>query len=180
PGPRRQRRRIDAGEHVIDHQPLEVLAVAHVPVKRHRPHAKLVRHGAHRERGEAIAVGDRQRRGSDVLDGERLRPGHDGLTAYTIRSTCTSMSVHRTPTTLSPPYLPGDRVAPRTLIALTGDGVEVPDGRSLVHLQFRRFAGCPICDLHLRSISRRAADIAAAGVREVVVFHSDAAELREY
>jgi peroxiredoxin len=48
-----------------------------------------------------------------------------------------------------------------------------------VHLQFRRFAGCPICNLHLRSVVRRHDEIVAAGVREVVVFHSGADELGE-
>jgi peroxiredoxin len=56
----------------------------------------------------------------------------------------------------------------------------IPDPERLVHLQFRRFAGCPICNLHLRSVVRRHDEIEAAGIREVVVFHSPAEELREY
>jgi hypothetical protein len=68
----------------------------------------------------------------------------------------------------------------RELIAVGGDVVPIPDPERLIHLQFRRFAGCPICNLHLRSIVRRHDEIAAAGVREVVVFHSPAAELAEY
>src|SRR6266536_4293627 len=64
----------------------------------------------------------------------------------------------------------------------TADGVlaEVPDPDRLVHLQFRRFAGCPVCNLHLRSVVRRHDEIVAAGVREVVVFHSTAEELRPH
>ncbi|MEU8135046.1 peroxiredoxin-like family protein [Streptodolium elevatio] len=58
--------------------------------------------------------------------------------------------------------------------------VSVPDAERLVHLQFRRFAGCPVCNLHLRSIVRRHDEITAAGVKEVVVFHSPADELREH
>ncbi|GAA0482504.1 alkyl hydroperoxide reductase [Paractinoplanes deccanensis] len=68
----------------------------------------------------------------------------------------------------------------RELIAADGAVVPVPDPERLVHLQFRRFAGCPICNLHLQSIVRRHAEIEAAGIREVVVFHSPAEELREY
>ncbi|WTW97853.1 AhpC/TSA family protein [Streptomycetaceae bacterium NBC_01309] len=56
----------------------------------------------------------------------------------------------------------------------------VPDAERLVHLQFRRFAGCPVCNLHLRSIVRRHDEITAAGVTEVVVFHSPEDELREH
>ncbi|HSA50558.1 MAG TPA: AhpC/TSA family protein, partial [Yinghuangia sp.] len=37
-----------------------------------------------------------------------------------------------------------------------------------------------MCNLHLRSIERRHDEIRAAGVTEVVVFHSPAAELREH
>ena len=71
-------------------------------------------------------------------------------------------------------------VAKRELLAVTGERVKVPDPDHLVHLQFRRFAGCPICNLHLQSIVRRHDEISAAGIREVVFFHSPAEELREY
>ncbi|MDT3445661.1 MULTISPECIES: peroxiredoxin-like family protein [unclassified Pseudofrankia] len=79
------------------------------------------------------------------------------------------------------PVRPGDVVAVRELVPVAGPPIPVPDpaGR-LVHLQFRRFAGCPICNLHLRSVARRVAEIEGAGVREVVVFHSPAAELARY
>ncbi|MFE1553935.1 peroxiredoxin-like family protein [Streptomyces sp. NPDC058734] len=79
----------------------------------------------------------------------------------------------------------GSAVPARTLTAV-GDGtpVAVPDPGAgpdrLIHLQFRRFAGCPVCHLHLRSVVRRHAEIEAAGIREVVVFHSTAEELREH
>jgi hypothetical protein len=46
-----------------------------------------------------------------------------------------------------------------------------------VHLQFRRFAGCPVCNLHLHSIVQRYNEIMAASIREVVVFHSTVEEL---
>ncbi|QWB27317.1 MULTISPECIES: peroxiredoxin-like family protein [Streptomyces] len=75
------------------------------------------------------------------------------------------------------PVEPGSTVNARTLSAVSGDEVAVPDPGRLVHLQFRRFAGCPVCNLHLRSVIRRHGEIEAAGVREVVVFHSPAGEL---
>lgn len=74
----------------------------------------------------------------------------------------------------------GSMVPPRALQAVTGELLPVPDSRRLVHLQFRRFAGCPVCDLHLRSFAARHAEIAAAGVREIAVFHSSPEELRRY
>jgi hypothetical protein len=71
-------------------------------------------------------------------------------------------------------------VSARTLVTVNGAPVLVPDPERLVHLQFRRFAGCPVCNLHLRSIVNRRAEIEAAGVREVVLFHSSADALRPY
>ncbi|MFJ3714319.1 peroxiredoxin-like family protein [Streptomyces sp. NPDC090057] len=65
----------------------------------------------------------------------------------------------------------------RELTAVSGDRIAVPDPDRLIHLQFRRFAGCPVCNLHLRSVVLRHREIEAAGVREVVVFHSPAGEL---
>jgi hypothetical protein len=66
----------------------------------------------------------------------------------------------------------------RCLISVTGAAIELPDPARLVHLQFHRFAGCPVCSLHLRSFARRHAELEAAGIREVVVFHSPPDELR--
>ena len=64
----------------------------------------------------------------------------------------------------------------------TADGDPVPStgGAGLTHLQLRRFAGCPICDLHLRAVGAALPRIEAAGLREVVVFHSSVGELRRY
>jgi peroxiredoxin len=51
--------------------------------------------------------------------------------------------------------------------------VAIPDKASqCVHLQFRRFAGCPICNLHLRTFVKRHPELEEAGIHEVVVFHS--------
>ena len=50
--------------------------------------------------------------------------------------------------------------------------IQIPDPSRLVHLQFRRFAGCPVCDMHLHSMARRHSEIVASSIQEVVVFHS--------
>ena len=75
---------------------------------------------------------------------------------------------------------PGASVPARELTSIAGEVVHVPDAGRLIHLQLRRFAGCPVCNLHLQSIVRRHDDIVAAGIREVVVFHSSAGELRRH
>ena len=71
----------------------------------------------------------------------------------------------------------GDAVAPRLLTTIRSAAVPIPDPRLLVHLQFRRYAGCPICNVHLHSMARRHDGIRAAGIREVAVFHSPAEDM---
>ena len=73
----------------------------------------------------------------------------------------------------------GETFIPRELVTLAGATVRIPDPQYVVHLQMRRYAGCPICSLHLRSFARRKDDLARAGVREVAVFHSSAEALRK-
>jgi peroxiredoxin len=72
------------------------------------------------------------------------------------------------------------RFAPRPIVTATGETLQVPVPGKLTHLQLRRFAGCPICNLHLASVAKRHDELTAAGVREVVVFHSTPDELRKY
>lgn len=74
----------------------------------------------------------------------------------------------------------GDKLDPRTVTNLDGATVPIPDPGHRLHLQFRRHAGCPICNTHLRSVTQRLDDITTAGIREVVFFHSSADLLREY
>ncbi len=74
----------------------------------------------------------------------------------------------------------GAVVAPRTLETVGGQSVMVPAAVGRTHLQFRRFAGCPICHLHLRSFAERHNEVADAGITEVVYFHSPVKELSGY
>lgn len=72
-------------------------------------------------------------------------------------------------------------IAPMSLETIHGKAVVLPDPATrYVHLQFRRFAGCPVCNFHLHSLSRRSTEIAAAGIREVVFFHSPVQEMLNY
>jgi peroxiredoxin len=74
----------------------------------------------------------------------------------------------------------GNLLNHRELVTIQGGAVRIPEPERLVHLQFRRYAGCPICNMHLRSISQRHEEILAAGIREVVVFHSSAETMLEF
>jgi peroxiredoxin len=73
-----------------------------------------------------------------------------------------------------------DSVPVATLESVTGEKVELTGSNHLVHLQFRRFVDCPICNMHLAELRRRADEIGAAGIQEVVVFHSSAQSIRSY
>jgi hypothetical protein len=73
----------------------------------------------------------------------------------------------------------GDIISKRKLAGIS-DPILIPDPKRLVHLQLRRFAGCNICNLHLRSFVTRKDEIARAGILEVVVFHSTVEEIRKY
>jgi peroxiredoxin len=75
---------------------------------------------------------------------------------------------------------PGVCIRSRELESLSGKRVRLPDAGRLIHLQFRRFAGCPVCNLHLYTFVRRHDSLQKAGIQEVVVFHSTAEELREH
>lgn len=75
---------------------------------------------------------------------------------------------------------PGSVITTRKYATITGDSVTVPAPKRLTHLQFRRFAGCPICHLHLRSFATRHHELAEAGIDEVVFFHSPASALQGY
>ena len=76
---------------------------------------------------------------------------------------------------------PGDRVEALRQRSILDQPVQIPgaDGR-LTHLQLRRHAGCPICNLHLRSFAARLGELQAAGIQEVAVFHSDAETMRPF
>jgi peroxiredoxin len=91
------------------------------------------------------------------------------------RPRATSAPTHRLGRTVRP----GDVVRARTLDGLDGR-VELPRREGLVHLQLRRFAGCPVCNLHLATFVRRHGELVDAGVHEVVVFHSSTAALRRH
>ncbi len=75
----------------------------------------------------------------------------------------------------------GTLLPPLAFRTLAGEDISIPSrGPELLHLQFRRFAGCPICSTHLRGFTRRAEEIRAAGIREVIFFHSSEKELRKH
>jgi len=76
---------------------------------------------------------------------------------------------------------PGDFVEPCVLETVQGTGVPIPPpAQTMLHLQFRRFAGCPICNLHLRSFIRRYRELEENQIQEVAVFHSPKSAMLEH
>jgi peroxiredoxin len=71
----------------------------------------------------------------------------------------------------------GETITPRVLTTIRSEAVPIPDATCFVHLQFRRYAGCPICTIHMRSLARRHDEIRVAGIREIAVFHSPAEDM---
>lgn len=65
-------------------------------------------------------------------------------------------------------------------MSIKSEKVSLPDPRKLVHLQFRRYAGCPVCNLHLQSIVKRHGALIVEGLHEIVVFHSSEKLLKPF
>src|SRR5438132_13714036 len=74
----------------------------------------------------------------------------------------------------------GDIVPATTVESVTGEPIKLPDADRLVHLQFRRFVDCPICNTPIAEVRRRAREIEAAGVKEVLVCHCSAKSIGSY
>ncbi len=74
----------------------------------------------------------------------------------------------------------GDMLPTTVMEAVTREAINLPDAERLVHLQFRRFVDCPICNTHIAEFRRRAREIEAAGIKEVILFHSSPKSIRSY
>ena len=75
----------------------------------------------------------------------------------------------------------GDIIPVTTFTTFKGETVSLTNSSTpLIHIQFRRQAGCPICDMHLRSIMKCEDELTTLGVSEVVFFHSTPEELKEH
>jgi len=77
-------------------------------------------------------------------------------------------------------FKPGDVLPTTVMEAVTGEAINLPDAKRLVHLQFRRFVDCPICNTHIAEYRRRARETEAAGIKEVIVFHSSPKSIRSH
>lgn len=75
----------------------------------------------------------------------------------------------------------GAVISPESLTSIKGEAVLLPDRQSeFIHVQFRRFAGCPVCNFHLHTMAKRQPELVAQGIKQLVFFHSSEQEMRKY
>lgn len=74
----------------------------------------------------------------------------------------------------------GDFIVSQKLQTISESKVDVPAALQVTHIQFRRFASCPICNLHIHTFIERHLDLVANGIQEIVVFHSTQDEMLKY
>jgi peroxiredoxin len=106
-----------------------------------------------------------------------LRPGVN-------RFSNTNLSIHPPITKhmkTAPKLTPGITVPPFQFKTVAGKVISIPNPSiRFLHLQFRRFAGCPLCNTHLRSFVKRARELEQAGIHELIFFHSSPDLLNQY
>lgn len=74
----------------------------------------------------------------------------------------------------------GKFIERRLIETIQSSKVEIPHPNQLTHLQFRRFAGCPMCNLHIHSFIQRHAELVAHEIQEIAVFHSTKKAMLEH
>ncbi|HET7716173.1 MAG TPA: AhpC/TSA family protein [Bauldia sp.] len=73
----------------------------------------------------------------------------------------------------------GYSIPVRRFETISGRSIDVSTLSRPVHIQFRRFAGCPVCTIHLREFVRRQAEL-RAHFHEIIIFHSSRQDLLAY
>ncbi len=66
----------------------------------------------------------------------------------------------------------GDLITNRVWQDVQGNQIIIPTPTGLTHLQFRRYSGCAVCNLHLQSFISRQQELRTAGINEIVIFNS--------
>lgn len=66
----------------------------------------------------------------------------------------------------------GTQLKPYQLLDIHGQPINIPESGRWTHIQFRRYSGCAVCNLHLHSFITRHNELAASHIQEVVVFNS--------
>lgn len=78
------------------------------------------------------------------------------------------------------PLVKNSPISPLQLTDIAGQIHSIPAPNCITHLQFRRFAGCPICNIHMGQLKARKDELTRAGVREIIVFYSQDKKVQEF
>ena len=79
-----------------------------------------------------------------------------------------------------PKFIAGNFLVRRSLETINSSFVDVPSVKHITHLQFRRFAGCPICNLHINTFVQRHMELVENGIQEIAIFHSSKEAMQEH
>lgn len=74
----------------------------------------------------------------------------------------------------------GDKVPELVLTSIAERIIKIPDPNRVTHLQFRRFSGCPICNLHLHQFIQNHHKLTESNIQEVALFHSSQQEMLQH
>lgn len=75
----------------------------------------------------------------------------------------------------------GDTFPTLNLKTSLGADITIPvKNARYTHVQFRRFSGCPICNTHIASLRNGKDRLDAAGIHEVLFFHSSQEEVASF
>ncbi len=78
-------------------------------------------------------------------------------------------------------YKAGDIFPPINVETSKGANLALPDPNArYTHVQFRRFSGCPMCNTHIASLRQGKDRLDAAGIHEVLFFHSSQQEVASF
>ncbi|WP_189346890.1 peroxiredoxin-like family protein [Undibacterium macrobrachii] len=72
------------------------------------------------------------------------------------------------------------RVPAKNWHDIQGEMLQVPHQTLWTHLQFRRYAQCAICNLHVREFFQNHEKIHQAGIQEVIIFQSTREQLVDH
>ena len=67
----------------------------------------------------------------------------------------------------------GDIFPFESLENVKGDIISLRNGAGLIHIHLARFSGCPACNLNFKRYADRSAEFQKAGIRNVMVLHSE-------
>ena len=73
----------------------------------------------------------------------------------------------------------GQKLPLESIKTIMNKDIALAHGSGLIHIQMRRFSGCPLCNVHLVLLAERMTEIAAKGIIEVVVFRTSDVIIKE-